>query len=452
MHNKLEQKISLYECMFVNERQMMILQIHVVRRGENLFSIAQSYGVSLQDVVSVNEIANPSQIAIGQALVIPTTGRFHWVQPGESLYILSRRYGMNINELARINGIPPSQMLQIGQRLYIPPGRKPTIDSMLYVEPRTPVAQTMIDEVHRRVPDLTYLAMFSYQANRDGSLTAPSMDDIPNIARSAGVANAMVVSNLENFQFSADLAHSIFESRAVQDLLFNNIIQVANTVGFKDIHFDFELLTPTDRELYNNFLRRARDAFHAVGLTISTAVAPKTSDVTTGIYGAHDYRVQGSIVDFIALMTYEWGFMYSNPQAVSPINQVRNVLRYAVSVIPRNKIMLGQNLYGYDWSAPYPPEGGQPAKAVSPQQALDIAIRENAVIQYDNVAQAPFFRYTTNEGIRHEVWFEDARSIQAKFDLIKQYNIKGIMYWKLGLAFPQNWVLLHDNFNIRKIT
>ena len=285
---------------------------------------------------------------------------------------------MTANELARINGISASSPLQIGQRLYIPPRPKPSIDVLLYVEPRTPVTQIMINEVRNRAGSLTYLAMFSYQANRDGTLTAPSMDNIPSIARSAGAANAMVVSNLENYQFSADLAHSIFSSVAVQNLLFTNIIQIANQVGFKDIHFDFELLRAEDRAMYNNFLRRARDRFHAVGLTISTAVAPKTSDIKTGINGAHDYATQGSIVDFIALMTYEWGYMFSNPQAISPVNQVRKVLEYAVSVIPRNKIYLGQNLYGYDWSAPYPPAGGEPAKAVSPQQAIAIAVRENA--------------------------------------------------------------------------
>ncbi|HEY9577665.1 MAG TPA: glycosyl hydrolase family 18 protein, partial [Pseudobacillus sp.] len=207
-----------------------------------------------------------------------------------------------------------------------------------------------------------------------------------------------------------------------------------------------------DRELYNTFLRRARDRLHAAGLMISTAVAPKASDVTTGIYGAHDYATIGGIVDFVALMTYEWGYTCSAPQAVSPIGPVRNVVRYAVSVIPRNKILLGQNLYGYDWTAPYPPAGGPPARAVSPQRAIAIALRENAEIQYDSQVQAPFFRYIDDAGLQHEVWFEDARSIQAKFDLIKQFGLRGIMYWKLGLAFPQNWLLLQDNFNIRKRT
>ena len=105
------------------------------------------------------------------------------------------------------------------------------------------------------------------------------------------------------------------------------------------------------------------------------------------------------------------------------------------------KIFLGQNLYGYDWSSPYPSQGGSAARAISPQQAIAIASEQEVDIQYDYVAQAPHFKYTDDTGVHHEVWFEDARSIQAKFDLIKEFNLRGIMYWKLGLAFPQNWLL-----------
>ncbi|AMQ08461.1 MULTISPECIES: LysM peptidoglycan-binding domain-containing protein [Sporosarcina] len=428
------------------------MQIHVVQNGQSLYGIAQAYGINYQEIAQANELPDPSRIVVGQALVIPITGSYHWVQPGQSLYVIAQMYGLTVNELATINRLSPSQNLRVGQRLYIPARPKKTAESLLYVEPRTPVTEVMIDEVRQRVDALTYLAMFSYEAQRDGSLKAPSIDDIPNIASAAGAANALVVSNLENFAFNADLAHVLFTDQAAQNRLFGNLIQVANEIGYKDIHFDFELLHPEDRELYNSFLRNARDRFHQAGFTISTALAPMTSDVRTGIYGAHDYRAHGEIVDFVSLMTYEWGYTYSDPQAVSPIGPVRNVVEYAVSQIPSEKIFLGQNLYGYDWSTPYPSQGGSAARAISPQQAILIATDREVDIEYDYVAQAPNFEYTDDTGVRHVVWFEDARSIQAKFDLIKQFNLRGIMYWKLGLAFPQNWLLLEDNFAIRKIT
>jgi spore germination protein len=112
---------------------------------------------------------------------------------------------------------------------------------------------------------------------------------------------------------------------------------------------------------------------------------------------------------------------------------------------------MGQNLYGYDWTLPYV-QGGPIAKAVSPQQAIAIARENNVSILYDETAQAPYFRYTDANNKEHEVWFEDARSIQAKFNLIKELNLNGIAYWKLGLSFPQNWLLLSDQFNIEKRT
>ena len=183
---------------------------------------------------------------------------------------------------------------------------------------------------------------------------------------------------------------------------------------------------------------------------MSTALAPKTSAAQTGQwYAAHDYRAHGEIADFVVIMTYEWGYSAGPPMAVSPIGPVRQVLEYAKTEIPANKIMMGQNLYGYDWTLPFV-KGGAYARAVSPQTAISLARENNAFIEYDDTAQAPFFYYRDASQKRHVVWFEDARSIQAKFDLLKELGLRGISYWKLGWDFPQNWLLLGDRFEILK--
>ena len=93
----------------------------------------------------------------------------------------------------------------------------------------------------------------------------------------------------------------------------------------------------------------------------------------------------------------------------------------------------------------------QSPRAVSPQQAITIAAENNVPIQYNTHSQAPFFMYKDKQGKQHEVWFEDARSIQAKFNLIKELKIRGMSYWKLGLSFPQNWLLITENFNVAKL-
>jgi len=426
------------------------VQIHVVQRGHTLYGIAQAYNTTWQEIARANELEDPTQLVVGQALVIPIVGRFHWVQPGQTLTTIARRYNINPRELARINGIPYEAVLQVGQRLYIPPGPKPSIEVNAYIEPFERVTEAQKQEVRNLGSYLTYLAPFSFQANRDGSLTPPPLNDLPAIARNLGITNMLVVTNQEEGQFSKELANLLFTNEEISNTLLTNIIQTANRLGFKDIHFDFEFISPEDREAYNQFLQKANNRLKAKGFLLSTALAPKISARQVGAwYTAHDYATHGKLVDFVVLMTYEWGYTYSTPQAVSPIGPVTQVVNYALTEMPSNKIMLGQNLYGYDWRAPFR-YGGEAAKALSPQQAIALAKREQVQIQYDYTAQAPFFRYLDQEGRQHEVWFEDARSIQAKFDLIKRLNLRGISYWKLGISFPQNWLLLQDNFTIIK--
>ena len=137
---------------------------------------------------------------------------------------------------------------------------------------------------------------------------------------------------------------------------------------------------------------------------------PKTSSKQSGkTYTAHDYKVQGEIADFVIIMTYDWGWQGGSPMAVSPINEVEKVINYAISEMPASKIMMGQNLYGFDWKIPF--QQGTNARALSAKQAVQLAVRWGAIIQYDKKAQAPYFKYTDENGQNHEVWFEDARSI-----------------------------------------
>lgn len=427
------------------------MQIHVVQAGQSIFQIAQIYNSTVSAIVGANEVPNPNQLVVGQTLVIPILGRYYWVQLGDSLYSIAQRFGLSYQELARINGIPVNQPLQVGLRLYIPPRPRRTAEINAYVEPIGGVVAPELEQAARKAaPFLTYLAPFSYQVQRDGSLQAPPLNNFPAIAQANNATLMMVVTNLEKGQFSAELGRIILTNEEVQNRLLDNIIATARQYNFRDIHFDMEFLPPELRENYNSFLRKAKARLSKEGFLMSTALAPKTSATQVGEwYEAHDYRAHGEIADFVVLMTYEWGYSGGPPMAVSPIGPVRQVIQYALTEMPPSKIMMGQNLYGYDWTLPYVP--GRPyARAVSPQRAIEIAAQNNVAIKYDNTAQAPYFNYTDNQGKQHVVWFEDARSIQAKFNLVKELGLRGVSYWKLGLPFPQNWLLIEDNFDVVK--
>ncbi len=427
------------------------MQIHVVQSGQTLSGIAEAYGTTAEEIVRANKLPNPDKLVVGQALVIPIVGRFYWVQRGDTLWSIARRFSIPMQRLAEVNRLSLNAPLKVGQRLYIPPGAKRRAEFNAYIEPRGATVSPALEASAREAaPYLTYLSPFYFAIRRDATLQEPPLDDFPDIARANRVTLVMVVANIENGQFSDELGALMLTNETLQNRLLDNIVATARRYGFRDIHFDFEYLRPEDREAYNAFLRKAKRRFAREGWMMSTALAPKTSATQRGRwYEAHDYRAHGQIVDFVVIMTYEWGYSGGPPMPVSPIGPVRRVLEYAISEMPAGKILMGQNLYGYDWTLPYVP-GGPYAQALSPQQAIALAAKYNVAIEYDTEAQAPHFRYRDENGREHEVWFEDARSIQAKLNLVKELGLRGVSYWKLGIDFPQNWLLIADQFTVVK--
>ena len=211
---------------------------------------------------------------------------------------------------------------------------------------------------------------------------------------------------------------------------------------------DFEFIYPEDRFDYVRFLQNLHSVLGAAGLPLFSALAPKVSDAQAGIlYEGHDYGAIGASVDRVLLMTYEWGYTYGPPMAVAPLNKVKQVVDYALTRVSASKLYLGIPTYGYDWTLPYNKEevmaSQNGAPSISPVEAISLAQRYNAIIQYDRTAESPWFRYTDESGTLHEVWFEDARSIKAKLDLAYRSGLVGIGYWNSMRDFPQNWVVLN---------
>lgn len=425
-----------------------MLKIHVVQPGESIWSLSQLYGVRPEIILNTNGIGDIPFLIPGQALVIPVDAANYTVRPGESLYRIATRFQIPLNAILAANPTLGSTLYP-GTVLRIPflgPNLGPA-EINGYIIPGSENDTEMVVEAGR---SLTYIAPFSYQVAPDGSLSALNEEVILTTAQPFNVTPMMVITNYRNGNFDAELAHTILSSPTVQDKLFRNILAIMRSKRYLVLNIDFERIPAADRELYNTFLRRIVPVMHANNYLVATDLVPKPYDITTGgWHGAHDYRAHGEIVDFVILMTYDWGWAGGPPLPIAPINNVRQVLDYAVSVIPREKIMLGVPFYGYDWILPYQ-QGGPWATMISNVDAIRLAAQHGAFIQYDTNAQAPFFNYYDSAGRQHIVWFEDARSLLAKYRLVPEYRIRGVSYWVLNLPFPQNWPIVNSVFRIRK--
>lgn len=136
--------------------------------------------------------------------------------------------------------------------------------------------------------------------------------------------------------------------------------------------------------------------------------------------------------------------------ATSPINNMRRVLQYGVSVIDPNKILMGIPNYAYDWPLPFV-QGETSAESLGNQEAIERGVQYGVTILFDEEAQSPYYYYTNAEGVQHVVWFDDVRSMNAKLRLIPEFGLHGGGVWQIMKFFPGLWLVAGSIFTIEKV-
>ena len=426
------------------------MEIYVVQENDTIESIAEKYQVSEYLLLSLNQLENPNQLVIGQTIVILYPEITHIVAEEDTLYEIADQYDITIVELYQNNP-------QLSTRDIIFPGEPLVIkyqgDKLRSISVNGYAYPYISVEVLKKtLPYLTYLSIFTYGFTADGGLIPVDDQEIINLAYDYGVAPIMMLSPLdENGQFSNQRASELLNNSEAIETLIQNVLGAMNEKGYLGVDLDFEYILPEDKDAYINFVDTLRKRLNTAGYTVNTDLAPKTSGEMTGLlYEAHDYGALGAASNYVLLMTYEWGYTYGPPMAVSPINSVRRVLQYGVTEIEPYKIFMGMNNYGYDWPLPYE-RGVTAASTISNVNAVKQAWEYGVAIQYDSESQSPFYTYTDENNVEHIVWFEDARSVDARLRLIDEYDLNGAGYWNVMRFFPQNWIVLNSLYEVRKI-
>ncbi len=376
------------------------MEIYVVKPGDTIDSIAAALGVSAERLIYDNQLIYPYELAVGQALLVDRGIR-------------------NAERSISVSG-------------YAYPFISPWV-------------------LEQTLPYLSELPIFSYGFTTEGELLPPPYGDDTWMIEKAQNFGTKPILTLTPFgadgAFNNRLINSVVNNTVYLDNLIQNLLDTMAEKGYEGVDIDFEYILASDRDAFTAFVRQVAETMRANGYHTSVALAPKTSSDQVGLlYEGKDYRALGEAADHVLLMTYEWGYTYGPPMAVAPLNQVRRVVEYALTQIPAEKIDLGIPNYGYDWPLPFE-RGVTKAATINNVQAVRIAVEHGAEIQFDMVAESPFFTYVEN-GTKHEVWFEDVRSLQGKFRLLEEYGLRGCGYWQIMQWFRANWLLLANQFYI----
>ena len=423
------------------------MEIHVVQGGETLYGIAGEYGVDPSLLREWNGVGEDARLAVGQTLVIRRVDTFHTVRSGQTLDGIARQYGVSLRQLYRRNyGLGGNPAIRPGQTLVISYRDQPAAAARTNGYAYPFISRELLSA---ELPYMSYLTPFTYGIDASGSLLPLADEMLLSEAGRLGTVPLMHLSTLtEADTFSSERAVRILTDPALQSALIEQIVDTISAKGYRGLDVDFEYIPAAQREAYAAFIGSLRERLAPMGLPVIVALAPKTYAGQPGLlYEAHDYALLGAAADFVLLMTYEWGYTAGPPMAVSPLPSVRQVLDYAVTEIPREKIYLGISNYGYDWPLPFV-QGTTRARSISNQEAVEMALRYGAEIRYDQTAQSPWFTYTAPDGTPHEVWFEDARSMSAKLLLIQEYGLFGAGYWNLMRPYPQGWTVLDALYEV----
>lgn len=421
--------------------------IHTVKRGESIYSIAQTYGVSPGLILEINGLSEDETLVVGQSILVLIPEVIHRAAEGETLYRIAVSYGKTVKELLRNNpaliGYP---YVRENDEIIISyqTEKAGIVETNGYAYPY--VKDSILIQ---SLPYMTYLSPFTYGITETGGLVPLDDGKLISFAEDYSVMPLMHLSTLtEQGGFSNELASLVLNSPEIRENLIAEIKKTISEKGYGGIDIDFEFVFAEDAELYADFINQLRIELAPKGLKVFSALAPKTSDEQKGsLYEGHNYELIGAASDAVLLMTYEWGYTYGPPMAVAPIGPVRRVLEYALTHIPPEKIFLGIPNYGYDWTLPFV-KGESRAHSISNPEAVGLARRYGREILFDSVSMTPHFNYTDEAGREHEVWFEDVRSMRAKYELVSEFSLKGMGYWNLMRPFASNWSLLNAMFDI----
>lgn len=273
---------------------------------------------------------------------------------------------------------------------------------------------------------LTGIVPFWYTVEPDGAITGKKDTRVLAMARQQHLWVFALIQNMDG----AAVYHQLLENPLNRLRAMDNILGLLERDDYDGVNLDLEGIAPSDREAFGGFVDDLARLLHDYGYYLTISVPAETQDEPANDWtGAYDYPRLGRDADLLMPMAYDQHYQGGRPGAVAAGAWVEQVLRYTVAVVPPEKVVLGIPTYGYDW-------GDGPAKPLSYGQAVNLAEEYN----HGNT-RVDHFAYVSG-GQQHQVWYENTGSFSRKVSLVQDYEIRGIVLWRLGIEDPGIWPII----------
>ena len=285
------------------------------------------------------------------------------------------------------------------------------------------------------------------------NVTPPVLTEINGVKRKVH----MVIADLRNTSMMRLILNPEKEARS---LLVNDIIEVSK--NFDGVQIDFEAISPEDGDNFQEFLKLIKAGLEP-GKTLSVALPAKTRKVKD----AYDYKAISEIVDRVFIMAYDQHWSTSKPGPVASLSWGLNILNYAVTEIPSDKLIMGIPLYGRSWKnikivkrihqkkkhaankkkKKYRvitiTKNVTKSRSVKTRNISELASAKNSIKEY---SPETGFKIKYKGSGKEILYCDDVNATMEKFIYYRKY-VDSIGFWRLGMEDPEMWKEIIIKYN-----
>lgn len=314
-----------------------------------------------------------------------------------------------------------------------------------------------IDTVRNNTESIDAIGLFWYKLTQDGQIGlyqgASEDHRIIEFAHQNDIKVYALIANLSDEGDSTD----DWDSQRVEEILsseqrknqhIDDLVNLVNLNNFDGLALDYESLDPALRDDYSTFVRDLSEKLHQYDKTLEVAIHPKTSDdENTQFSGAiaQDYKALAEYADKLHFMMYTQHDVTASPGPSSTIQWNRSVLDFAINEqnVPPEKIALGIGLVGTHWVTDPTNENrirGTTAD-LTYENIEKISTETQHEIVRDEDSQSLMMSFVDQDGY-NIIWFNDAKSVQRRISLARDYNLSTVSLWRAGGQDQDIWEIL----------
>jgi spore germination protein YaaH len=286
-----------------------------------------------------------------------------------------------------------------------------------------------------------------FTPNKNGMLIKESTTNSPTLIKLLRENNIKLVPTIS--LFDADILTEILNKNL--DKHVAEIVAVVEKNGYAGIDLDYESTYEADQLRLLEFITKLAEQLHKKSKTLSFTVLPKIDDrriysFLPQTHQAQDWQAIGAIVDEFRIMAYDFTGQGSlQPGPLSPYQWNESLIKYALSNMPAQKIVLALPLYSHGWPKPKTSN----LAGVNNDLSLSSGKQKNTIsLQHSDIdyikGHSSYYRETYDtwnkevraefkyNGVERVMYYLNKKSIDERIDLAERYGIKGICYWRIG--------------------